>query len=202
MDDTWILGIYQSQPSSFAAVRLDDSTVRIWDKFWEHTCLDVDVKNLWATERDQTNHDIDDPLKWDLRRYPLKREPDGWFIFVEELDLQALDRPLAEVYGGAAAGWRMTAYYRGDQTVLHVDAMPDEALRQLRAIPDTAAGPLTILRTPGTIAYEGTAARLAHPLLVYTEMMASTDSRAREAAAEILERFLEPSRESAHRRTT
>jgi hypothetical protein len=96
----------------------------------------------------------------------------------------------------------MTEFYRGAETVLHVDAAPEEALRQLRVIPDRSAGPVTILRTPGTIAYEGTAARLAHPLLVYTEMMASTDSRAREAAAEIREQFLEPSLESAHRRTT
>lgn len=105
------------------------------------------------------------------------------------------------VYGGTAAGWRMTEVYRGDETVLHVDAPSDEALRQLRVVPDRM-GPLTILRTPGTVAYDGTAPRLAHPLLVYTEMMTSTDPRARETAAEIRERFLEPSRESTERRTT
>jgi hypothetical protein len=135
---------------------------------------------------------------WLVGRYrPQARDPEA----VEHM-IEAAWNKRAWVYGGAAAGWRMTAYYRGDQTVLHVDAMPDEARRQLRVIPDAAAGPLTILSTPGTIAYEGTTARLAHPLLVYTEMMASNDSRAREAAAEILEEFLEPARDSARRRTT
>src|SRR5690348_15803888 len=42
----------------------------------------------------------------------------------------------------------------------------------------------TILRTPGTVAYAGPEPRLAHPLLVYTEMMTSTDPRTREAAAD------------------
>jgi hypothetical protein len=135
---------------------------------------------------------------WLVGRYrPQAGDPEA----VERM-IEAAWNKRSWVYGGAAAGWRMTAYYRGDQTVLHVDAVSNEALRQLRVIPDATAGPLTILRTPGTIAYEGTAARLAHPLLVYTEMMASSDSRAREAAAEILEEFLEPARDSARRRTT
>ncbi len=124
---------------------------------------------------------------WLVGRYrPQARDPEA----VERM-VEAAWNKRSWVYGGSAAGWRMTEYYRGEGTVLHVDALPDDALRQLRVIPDRAAGPLTILRTPGTIAYEGTAARLAHPLLVYTEMMASTDSRAREAAAEIRERFLD-----------
>jgi hypothetical protein len=134
---------------------------------------------------------------WLVGRYrPQARDPEA----VERM-IEAAWNKRSWVYGGAAAGWRMTEFYRGGETVLHVDAVTDEALRQLRVLPDRT-GPLTILRTPGTIAYEGSAARLAHPLLVYTEMMASTDSRAREAAAEIREQFLEPSLESAHRRTT
>ena len=92
MHDTWVLGVYQRQQSSFAAERLEDGAVRVWDEFWEHTCLDVDMKSLWATERDRTNRDVDDPLKWDFRRYPLKREPQGWFIFVDEHDLRAWDQ--------------------------------------------------------------------------------------------------------------
>ena len=134
---------------------------------------------------------------WLVGRYrPQAPDPEA----VERM-IEAAWKTRSWVYGGAAAGWRMTKFYRGDDTVLHVNAPSDDALRQLRVIPDRT-GPLTILRTPGTIAYDGTAARLAHPLLVYTEMMTTTDPRAREAAAEIRERFLEPNRESTQRRTT
>jgi hypothetical protein len=125
---------------------------------------------------------------WLVGRYrPQARDPEA----VERMIEAAWNKRLW-VYGGTAAAWKMAKFYRGDETVIHVDAASNDALRQLRVVPDRAAGPLTILRTPGTTAYEGTAPRIAHPLLVYTEMMASTDPRAREAAAEIRERFLEP----------
>ena len=127
---------------------------------------------------------------WLVGRYrPQARDPEG----VERM-IEAAWSKRSWAFGGTAAAWKMARFYRGEETVIHVDAVPEaEALRQLRVVPDRADGPLTILRTPGTIAYSGTAPRLAHPLLVYTEMMASTDPRAREAAAEIYERFLEPS---------
>jgi hypothetical protein len=125
---------------------------------------------------------------WLVGRYrPQTRDPEA----VERM-VEAAWSKRSWAYGGTAAAWKMNKFYRGDETILHVDAVPEEALRQLRVVPDRSAGPLTILRTPGTVAYEGTARRLAHPLLVYTEMMASPDPRAREAAAEIRERFLEP----------
>jgi hypothetical protein len=93
-------------------------------------------------------------------------------------------------FGGGAAAWRMTKLYRGPDTVLHVESLPADLLRQLRALPSTD-GSLTILRTPGTIPYEGGGSRLAHPLLVFTEMSCSPDPRLNEAANEIRDRFLE-----------
>jgi hypothetical protein len=39
------------------------------------------------------------------------------------------------------------------------------------------------------VAYASVEPQLAHPLLVYTEMIASSDSRMREAAEEIRDRF-------------
>ena len=124
---------------------------------------------------------------WLVGRYrPQARDPEA----VERM-IEAAWRKRSWAYGGAAAAWRMTESYRGDETIIHVDTMLEEALRQLRVVPDRSAGPLTILRTPGTIAYAGTEPRLVHPLLVYTEMMTSTDPRAREAAADLRERFLE-----------
>jgi hypothetical protein len=126
---------------------------------------------------------------WLVGRFrPQARDPEA----VERM-IEAAWRKRSWAYGGTAAAWRMARFYRGEETVLHVNAAPtEEALRQLRVVPDRSAGPLTILWTPGTIAYAGTAPHLAHPLLVYTEMMASADPRAREAAAELRERVLEP----------
>jgi hypothetical protein len=83
----------------------------------------------------------------------------------------------------------MTRFYRGEETVLHVATMPPDMPKALRMIP-ADDGPLTILRTPGVLAYAGTQSHLAHPLLVYTEMLASVDPRMVEAATEIGQRFL------------
>ena len=83
----------------------------------------------------------------------------------------------------------MTQLYRGADTVLHVETLPTDLLRQLRALP-SSDGLLTILRTPGTVAYEGARLQVAHPLLVYTEMFVSPDPRMNEAANEIRDRFL------------
>jgi hypothetical protein len=92
--------------------------------------------------------------------------------------------------GGGAAAWRMNGFYRGSDTVIHVDAAPNDELRRLRALPDEE-GNLTILRTPGTVAYAGTQSHIVHPLLVYTELMASEDPRLREAAEKVRREFLE-----------
>lgn len=110
---------------------------------------------------------------------------------------EALEQHIEKVWadrqwalGGGAAAWRMSHYYRGSATVVHVDAPPSaDALRELRAIP-ARDGSLTLLRTTGKIAYEGVGPHLAHPLLVYAEMAVSIDSRMTEAAHELRERFV------------
>lgn len=109
----------------------------------------------------------------------------------EELERE-LERLLAGriwSFGGGAAAWRMTQLYRGPDTVLHVESLPTDLLRQLRALP-SSEGSLTVLETPGVVAYEGALSLVAHPLLVYTEMVASPDPRMNEAASEIRDRFL------------
>ena len=115
-------------------------------------------------------------------------------------DPEALEAKLAELnadttwaLGGGAAAWRMTHFYRGPETVVHVLQPPSDLPRHLRAIP-AQDGPLTILHTPGVVAYQGAEPNLAHPLLVYTEMLASGDPRMREAAQELLKRFLPEAR--------
>lgn len=123
----------------------------------------------------------------------------GWQVGryrTQATEPEALERQIENIwgeqvwaFGGGAAAWRMAEFYRGTDTVLHVNAVPVDILRQLRAIP-AADGAFTILRTPGAVAYDGVRPHVAHPLLVYSEMVTSLDPRMREAADEIRERFL------------
>jgi hypothetical protein len=94
----------------------------------------------------------------------------------------------AWAYGGAAAAHRMLGLDRGTDTVLHLAKIPDDLLDQLQAVraPD---GPLSILRTPGTAAYNGTQPHLAHPLLVYSELLISAEPRAAQAANALREQY-------------
>lgn len=91
--------------------------------------------------------------------------------------------------GGGAAAWQMTHFYRGPQTVLHLHGSHKDVIDKLKAVPDQS-GPLTLLRTPGALAYEGASPNLVHPLLVYSEMTGSADPRMLEAAGQLRQRFM------------
>lgn len=111
-------------------------------------------------------------------------------------DPELLEREIANALGdhvwalgGGAAAWRMTHHYRGPDTVLHVHNLPTDALKAIRAIP-ARDGALTILRIPGDVPYRGTQPNIAHPLLVYSEMISSADPRMNEAANELREKFI------------
>lgn len=93
------------------------------------------------------------------------------------------------VFGGGAAAWRMANFYRGLDTVVHVETMTSEILREIRALP-ADDGPLIVLETPGNVAYDGQSPRTAHPLLVYSELMVSRDPRMREAGTDLRRQFL------------
>jgi hypothetical protein len=92
-------------------------------------------------------------------------------------------------WGGGAAAMRLTKHFRGERTVLHVSNPTNDLLKKLRALP-ASDGPFIIYRTPSKVALEGMAPRTVHPLLVYAELMATGDSRARETATEIREHYL------------
>jgi hypothetical protein len=62
--------------------------------------------------------------------------------------------------------------------------------RQLNLLP-AKDGPVVVLGVPGPLGLEGPAPHVAHPLLVYTELLVEGDERAREAAEEIRSRYLE-----------
>jgi hypothetical protein len=84
---------------------------------------------------------------------------------------------------------RLTKYYRGEETVLHVSEPTNDLLKRLRALPAND-GPLVIQRTPAKIAFEGSVPRTVHPLLVFAELMATGNPRARETAMDIREHHL------------
>ena len=96
----------------------------------------------------------------------------------------------AWAWGGGGAAMRLTKHYRGEETILHVETAPPDLPKRLRALP-AQDGPLTILRAPGKIGFAGVLPRTVHPLLVFTELLTTGNERAREAAQEIRERYLE-----------
>jgi hypothetical protein len=92
-------------------------------------------------------------------------------------------------WGGATAAFRLTKHYRGDETVLHVEAASGDLPQRLKAIPHSA-GRLILLGVPGVLAFRGQVPHTVHPLLIYTELVLTGSDRAREAASELRERFL------------
>lgn len=115
-----------------------------------------------------------------------------------EPDPKALERRLESVlgdkprwaYGGGAAAIRLLRHYRGERTVVHLQAAAPDLRKQLGAF-RADDGPLVLIRAPGEVAFKGVKTRTVHPLLIYTELLAAGDPRSREAAVEIRERFLE-----------
>jgi hypothetical protein len=96
---------------------------------------------------------------------------------------------LSWAFGGIAAASRMASMDRGTETVLHLAEIPDGLLERLQAVP-APNGPITILHTPGTLAYQGIKSHLAHPLLVYSELLTSTEPQAVSAANRVRAQFL------------
>lgn len=92
-------------------------------------------------------------------------------------------------WGGGAAAQRLTGHYRGDRTIIYVRDPDPAAVRKLPLVPDPA-GDVAILRAPGPLAFEGPSPEVVHPLLVYADLLTEGHDRAREAAAEIYEKYL------------
>lgn len=119
------------------------------------------------------------------------RTPDRTPQDLENRIEDTLDPDEPWVWGGGAAAMRLTQFYRGQETVLHTATWGPRVAKQLRALRATD-GPLVVLRPLEDLALEGVVPRTAHPLMVYTELLAAGDPRAREAAAEIQQRYLTP----------
>ena len=74
---------------------------------------------------------------------------------------------------------------------IFLDAFPEQLRRRLRILPDKT-GPLILLRSFGTIPFwrEFEPFPLAHPWLIYSGLMNSSDPRAHEAAEELKREYL------------
>lgn len=116
-------------------------------------------------------------------------------------DVEALDEAMqsdlaatADVewrWGGGAASARMTGYFRGDQTVLYLKAPSASLAKRLHLIP-AKDGPVRLATIPSPLAFEYAVEQCVHPLLVYVDLLAEGDERAKDAAAEIYRRHLAP----------
>lgn len=92
---------------------------------------------------------------------------------------------------GGPAAYELQYFYRGTEIPLFINTFSDTTVRHLRLLPD-AQGPITLLRSFGTVTYwkEIGGKTLAHPWLIYAELMHSPDPRAHEAAEELKGKFL------------
>jgi hypothetical protein len=108
---------------------------------------------------------------------------------MEERIEKELGESVIWAWGGGSAAMRMTKHYRGEDTVLHVCDPANDLPRRLRALP-AVDGPLIIQRTPNKTAFEGVEPHTVHPLLVFADLMVNANPRAREAALELRERYI------------
>lgn len=106
-----------------------------------------------------------------------------------------LDEVVAWRYGGGAAAMRLTGHFRSERTVIYVQDPPADLPARLRLVQDRD-GPIVLMRQPGHVAFDSPHPRCVNPLLAYADLLAEHDSRAREAAVELYDRFL-ASREAA-----
>jgi hypothetical protein len=117
------------------------------------------------------------------------RTPDRTPADLEERLTPVLDDEFAGWrFGGSAAGHRLTGYYRSEQTAIHLRTRPARLPAAMRGLPDRN-GNLVVLLGIGTVAWPEDR-DIVHPLLVYSEMLATGDERAREAADEIYEKHI------------
>lgn len=90
---------------------------------------------------------------------------------------------------GGAACERLTHFYRGETTVMYIEQPPQAFPREFGLVPDVH-GPISLLPSPGPLALPAASNHVVHPLLAYADLLAETEPRAGEAAAELYAQFL------------
>jgi len=102
------------------------------------------------------------------------------------------ERQIESAVTGGLAAYELTHHYRGEELIAFVSDWPKGVLEQLRWLP-SATGPITLLRQfcPAVRWSMGGDQQIAHPLLVYAELLHSGRERERETARMVYERYLE-----------
>lgn len=117
------------------------------------------------------------------------RTPDPNPNALEARLVQALSKEQFR-WGGTAAGFRLTGNYRGEHTVVHVNAGAQGLAKRVRGLSDPN-GNLIVMNAFGSINWHPES-ETVHPLLVYSEMLSEGSERAREAAQALHDRYLAP----------
>lgn len=92
---------------------------------------------------------------------------------------------------GGPAAELLQHFYRGRETPIFLSDWSPAVQKRLRLLPDRQ-GPVIVLRAFGDPVFWREIGHLsvAHPLLIYSELMSSEDPRAHEAAEELRREFL------------
>jgi hypothetical protein len=92
---------------------------------------------------------------------------------------------------GGPAAYLLQRFYEGTEVPVFVNMLPDNAQRELRVLPDKT-GPIIFMHSFGRLTHwkniGGT--EIAHPWLIFAELMQSQDPRAHEAAVQLKNEFL------------
>lgn len=94
---------------------------------------------------------------------------------------------------GGLAAYQLQRFFKGDAATVFVPPDQTSLPRTLRLLPERD-GPITLLKAFGEIVYWRMAdhTNVAHPWLIYAELMAEPDPRAHEAAEELRKEFSLP----------
>jgi hypothetical protein len=94
---------------------------------------------------------------------------------------------------GGPAAYDLQRFYRGEELPLFVSAGGPELQQSARILSDQN-GPISLLRPVGELSFWRTDGNtpIAHPWLIYAELMNSSDPRALEAGEELRREYLQP----------
>jgi hypothetical protein len=117
-----------------------------------------------------------------------ERDPD---VFLNQVARAAKDGNVQWAVTGGPAAYALDRFYRGEDVPLFVDHFPQSLPRTLRLVSDRQ-GPVTVLRAFGRRWRQESVddTPIAHPWLIYAELLHSGEPRALEAAEQIRNHYL------------
>jgi len=107
------------------------------------------------------------------------------------IDMARMENLRYSLTGGHAAD-ALQRFYRSPEVQVFLNAVDLKTQRALQLLPDKT-GPVVVLKAFGELVYwrEADAKMVAPPWLIYAELLTSSDPRAREAAEQLRQEFLQ-----------